>query len=94
MFTGLGSSPAQKHVAKEYLTGLGTGFLLGTDAGVTTGLLEQQSGGPSFSNASVQGSYALGTPLIVETNMKNVIGQATSNGSGSLAGIVDAIDAV
>jgi len=92
VFTGLGSSPAQTHVANAYLTGLGTGFLLGTDAGVTTGLLEQQSGGPSFSNASVQGSYALGTPLIVETNMKNVIGQVTSNGSGSLAGVADAID--
>jgi len=92
VFTGLGSTPAQTRVATAYLTGSGTGFLLGSDAGVTTGLLEQQSGGPSFSSASVQGSYALGAPLVVDTQMKNVIGQVVGSGSGNLSGVVDAID--
>jgi hypothetical protein len=92
VFTGLGSSPGDTHLASTYLTGTGTGFLLGSDAAVTTGLLEQQSGGPSFSNASVNGSYALSAPFVVEAQMKNVIGQVTSNGSGNLSGVVDEID--
>jgi Putative Ig domain len=92
VFASLGPSAAQAHVATAYLTGAGTGLLLGSDAAVTTGLLEQQSGGPSFSNASVLGSYALGTPFVVEAQMKNVIGQVTGNGTGNLSGVVDAID--
>jgi hypothetical protein len=91
-FSSLGPSAAQTHVATAYLTGAGTGLLLGSDAAVTTGFLEQQSGGPSFSNASVQGSYALGAPFIVEPQMKNVIGQVTGSGNGSLSGVVDEID--
>jgi len=92
VFTGLGSSPGGTHAATAYLTGAGTGFLLGSDTAVTTGLLEQQSGGPNFSNASVNGSYALGAPFVVEPQMKNVIGQVTGNGSGNLSGVVDEID--
>jgi len=70
---------------------LGTGFLMGTDSAATTGLLEQQSGGP-FASASVSGSYALGTPFYPETQMENVIGQVTGNGSGLLSGTVDEIN--
>ncbi len=42
-FAGLGSSAAQTRIAAAYLTGPGSGFLLGSDAAVTTGILEQQS---------------------------------------------------
>jgi len=73
---------AQTKVAAAYLTGLGTGFVLGSDAAVTTGLLEQQSGGPSFTDGSVLGSYALSAPMIAETQVKNVIGQLVGDGSG------------
>jgi len=92
VFTGLGASPAQTHAATAYLTGAGTGFLLGSDGEVTTGLLEQQVGGPSFSNVSIEGSYTLAAPFVVEPQMKNVIGQVVGNGSGDLSGVVDEID--
>ena len=82
-FAGLGASPATTRVAMAYLTDIGTGFILGTDSAVTTGMLEQQSGGP-FSAASVYGGYTLGTPLIAETNVKNVIGQIQSDGAGNI----------
>jgi len=91
VFTGLGASAAQTRLGTAYLTDLGTGFLMGTDSAATTGLLEQQSGGP-FASASVSGSYALGTPFYPETQMENVIGQVTGNGSGLLSGTVDGIN--
>ncbi len=83
-FSFTGFTPAQTKVAAAYLTGLGQGFVLGSDAAVTTGLLEQQSGGPSFTDGSVLGSYALSAPRIAETQLKNVIGQVVGDGRGDL----------
>jgi hypothetical protein len=65
--------------------------LLGSDAAVTTGLLEQQSAGP-FAASSVQGGYTLGTSLPTETNVAALVGQVSSDGAGSVTGIVDEID--
>lgn len=87
VFTNLGS-----RAAVAYLTGPGQGFLLGSDASVTTGLLEQQTGGPAFALSSVEGGYTLGTSLPVETKVPNLVGQVSSDGSGSITGIVDEID--
>ena len=87
-FTGLGS-----RATVAYLTGPGQGFLLGNDAGVTTGLLEQQTGITTFSTAAIQGGYTLSTSLPADTNVPNVLGQITSDGTGSVTGIVDEIDA-
>lgn len=91
-FTGLGASAALTRVAAAYLTGPGQGFLLGSDTAVTTGLLEQQSGGP-FAAASVLGGYTLSAPLVVEKNVANVLGQVTGDGVASVTGIVDELDA-
>jgi hypothetical protein len=85
-FTSLGS-----RAAVAYLTGPGQGFLLGSDAGVTTGLIEQQSGAP-FATSSVQDGYTISTSLPVETNVPNLLGQVSSDGAGSVTGIVDEID--
>lgn len=85
--TGLGS-----RAAVAYLTGPGQGFLLGSDAGVTTGLLEQQTGITTFSTADVEGGYTLSTSLPADTNVPNLLGQITSDGTGSVTGIVDEID--
>ncbi len=85
-FTSLGS-----RAAVAYLTGPGQGFLLGSDTAVTTGLLEQQSGAP-FATSSVQGGYTISTSLPVETNVPNLLGQVSSDGAGSVTGIVDEID--
>jgi hypothetical protein len=76
--------------AVAYLTGPGRGFLLGSDASVTTGLLEQQMGTP-FALASVQDGYTLSTSLPVETSVVNLLGQVSSDGAGNVTGVVDEI---
>jgi hypothetical protein len=84
-FTNLGP-----RAAVAYLTGAGQGFLLGSDAAVTTGLLEQQSGSP-FAVSSIQDGYTLSTSLPVENNVANLLGQVSSDGVGGMTGIVDEI---
>ncbi len=84
-FTNLGP-----RAAVAYLTSAGQGFLLGSDAAVTTGLLEQQSGAP-FAVSSIQDGYTLSTSLPVETNVANLLGQVSSDGVGGMTGIVDEI---
>jgi Putative Ig domain len=91
-FNALGATPAAAHIAAAYLTGPGQGFLLGSDAGVTTGLLEQQIGGPPYSNLTVMGTYVLSSPLIAESMVPNLLGELASNGGGSIAGTIDEID--
>ena len=91
-FTGLGASAALTRVATAYLTGPGQGFLLGSDTAVTTGLLEQQSGGP-FADTSVFGGYTLSAPFTAEKNVANVLGQVTADGVVSVTGTVDEFDA-
>ena len=92
VFTGLGPSAATTHLAVAYLTGPGAGFLLGGDTGVTTGLLEQQSGGTAFSQSSVLGGYTLSSPFLVDAQSTNLLGEVTADGIGDIAGTVDEID--
>jgi hypothetical protein len=91
-FTGLGASAAATRVAAAYLTGPAQGFLIGSDAAVTTGRLEQQTSVPAFSPKSFFDGYTLSAPFIAETKVKNVIGQTTADGVGTLSGVVDEID--
>jgi hypothetical protein len=91
-FSGLGATAAAARVAVAYLTGPGQGFILGSDAAVTTGLLEQQSDGPAFADSSVLDGYTLSALFPADTQVKNVVGQVTANGSGNLSGTVDEID--
>ncbi|MBZ5695745.1 MAG: putative Ig domain-containing protein [Acidobacteriia bacterium] len=88
---GIGSPAPSPRVGVAYLTGPGTGFLLGGDAAVTTGLLEQQSGGP-FADSSLLGGYTLSAPFLVNAQTKNVVGQVTVDGNGIVAGKVDETD--
>ena len=87
-----GGNMAAQRVAAAYLTGAAQGFLIGNDAAVTTGQLEQQTI-TSFSLASFSDGYTLSTPFIAEAGVNNVIGQTTANGANALAGVVDEIDA-
>ena len=91
-FTGLGATAAATRVAVAYLTGPGQGFILGSDAAVTTGLLEEQSGGPTFADSSVLDEYTLSAPFTAETNVKNIVGEVTADGAGNMSGTVDEID--
>jgi Putative Ig domain len=77
-FNGLGS-----RASVAYLTGLGSGFLLGSDAGVTTGMLEQQTPG-SYSVGSFVGEFAVGTAFPIDKQAPNISGQVNSTGGGSL----------
>ncbi len=91
-FTGLGASAGATRIASAYLTGPASGFLIGSDAAVTTGQLEQQTSGPTFAPTSFVGGYTVSAPFIAEANVKNVIGQTTADGVGTLTGLVDEID--
>ena len=83
-FTGLG-----QHVSVAYLTGSNQGFLIGTDSGATLGLLEEQTGGPIFSTASILDGYTLSAPVATDNQVLNIIGQFFADGAGSLTGILD-----
>jgi hypothetical protein len=75
-----------------YLYGPNAGFLLGTDADVTFGILEPQTGEP-FSDSSLSGAYTLGTEYptastaAVESTLES--GVVTANGRGNAAGTSD-----
>ena len=83
-FSGLG-----QHVSVAYLTGANQGFLIGTDSGATLGLLEEQTGGPVFSTASILDGYTLSAPVATDNQVLNIIGQFFADGAGSLTGILD-----
>ena len=87
--TGAGNPAPAPRMAAAYLTGPGSGFLMGGDAAVTTGMLEQQTGGP-YANSTVVGGYTLTAPFPGETNVANVVGQASADGAGDITGTVDA----
>jgi hypothetical protein len=88
--TGAGNPAPAPRIAAAYLTGPGSGFLMGSDAAVTTGLLEQQIGGP-YVNSTVVGGYTLTAPFPGETNVPNVVGQVSADGAGDITGTVDAV---
>jgi Putative Ig domain len=77
-------------ITNAYLTGPGSGFLIGSDAAVTTGLLEQQSGAP-YADSSIVGGYTLTAPFPGATGVSNVVGQVTADGLGDITGTVDAV---
>lgn len=79
--------------AAAYLVGPGEGFLIGSDATVATGLLEQQTAPAPLSTASISGAYAIGAPFIAEAGVNNLSGVVVANGAGSLSGTVDEADA-
>ena len=81
-----------------YLTGQSQGFLMGSDATVVAGVLEQQNPGPAFTNAegqaaftnaAVQGGYAISAQAATDDAVLNIVGQATSSGTGTIGGTLD-----
>jgi hypothetical protein len=90
--TGSGNPAPAPRIANAYLTGPGTGFVLGSDAAVTTGFLEQQAA-ITFANSLVIGGYTLTAPYPGATGVSNVAGQVTADGAGDITGTVDAVQA-
>jgi Putative Ig domain len=84
--------------AVVYLTGVGQGFLMGADASVVSGLLEQQNAGPAFTNAggqpaftnaAVNGEYGISGQAATDNAVLNIVGQALANGAGEIGGTLD-----
>jgi hypothetical protein len=71
-----------------YLYAPNEGFLFGTDANVTFGILEPQTGGP-FSDASFSGTYVLGTENPSSATVTMESGALTANGGGTASGTFD-----
>jgi hypothetical protein len=72
-----------------YLTGQGQGFLIGSDAAATSGLLELQTGTPPFSASSFEGGFTIGAPFTADNQVANVLGQITADGVNHVQGVVD-----
>ena len=71
-----------------YLNGQNRGFLLGTDANVTFGIIEPQAAGP-FNDASFSGNYMLGTENPTAGTVAMQSGVLTADGKGNATGIAD-----
>ena len=71
-----------------YLYGPNQGFLVGTDADMTFGILEPQSAGP-FSNASFSGAYVFGSENPSAGTVTMESGVVTADGNGNAAGTSD-----
>ena len=79
-------------IGVAYLTGPGQGFILGSDPAVTTGLLELQTPA-TYTPAMVDGTYALSGSFPRDTNTNSTVGQMVSNGTSSIVGTLDEVDA-
>jgi Putative Ig domain len=88
--TQLTAVPAPR-LAVAYLYGAGQGFIMGADSSVTTGLLEQQETGVTFSDASIDDNYTLSTAFPAENQVPNLIGETTASGTGTLLGTIDEV---
>jgi hypothetical protein len=62
-----------------YLSGVNSGYVVGTDAAATFGNFEPQTGGP-FSNASLSGTYAYGTEGTAVGGRLTAVGSAVFDG--------------
>lgn len=82
--TGLGT-----RLSVAYMIDRNQGFLIGADNAATAGLLEQQTGGPVFSVASVLDGYTLSAPVALDDQVLNVVGQLVADGAGTLNGTLD-----
>jgi hypothetical protein len=101
-FSNFSPPAGTSRLAAAYLTGPGTGFFIGNDAAVTTGLLEAQQQpllpAVSFSASNFEGGYTLSSPSMAENQVPNVIGQVVASGAvmlpsvPSVTGILDEID--
>jgi large repetitive protein len=87
-FSNLGSSTTER-LAVAYLIAAEQGLTMGSDAAVTTGELDQQETGVTFSSSLVDGEYTLSAAFPAEPAVNSVIGQVNADGSVNMTGIVD-----
>lgn len=92
VLTGLGTQ-----LGILYLTGPNQGILLGQDSAASLGVIEAQSGGPTFDASSIAGYFSLGPPAAVfpgpaETSVSDYIGSFNSDGVGTWLGKVNKLN--
>lgn len=94
--SNLAAPSDQPRLAAAYLTSPGTGFFVGSDAAVTTGLIEQQQQpllpAVTFTAANLEGGYTVRSGAMAENQVANVVGQVVGTGAGSVTGTLDEID--
>jgi hypothetical protein len=81
--SGCGASPPI-----SYMSALNTAFVLGTDSSVEVGLFEPQTTG--LTNASVAGTYFVGTSEVVNQSAQAEVGVLTLGSTGILTSTTDA----
>jgi len=69
-----------------YLVKSNQAFVVGTDAAVTSGLLEQQTTGSAFNDGSVSGPYAGGTVTPITSAVTNAASYLFADGGGNING--------
>jgi hypothetical protein len=70
-----------------YLVNANSGFMLGQDANVGSGILEPQTAPPPFSNASILGTYLGGTVTPVQPPVVDAVSFLFADGSGNFNGV-------
>jgi hypothetical protein len=74
-----------------YIVSPNQGFFGSTGTDVNFGFAEPQTGGPSFTNASLSGALSFGTTEKVTQNVSDNSGVANFNGTGTVAGTSDSV---
>ncbi|MFZ0737150.1 MAG: Ig domain-containing protein [Candidatus Acidiferrales bacterium] len=72
-----------------YIVSPSEAVFIGADPEITSGFIELQTSGPVFSEATVQGEYALGGPFLVDGQTTTISGVPDADGVGDLTGITD-----
>lgn len=72
-----------------YLVGSNQGFLVTAGGEVGAGFVEGQTGGPSFTNASLSGPFFFGTTGQVDQNVGDNSGVASFDGVSTVTGTSD-----
>jgi hypothetical protein len=85
--SGLGT-----RIAVMYLSATNQAFVLGSDTAATLGILEAQTDGPVFSDASFSGDFTAGTQATSDASSEELSGTLSADGIGNSAGTLDEVD--
>jgi hypothetical protein len=87
MVSGLGS-----RISILYLSATNQAFVLGSDTEASLGILEAQTDGPPFSNASFSGDFTAGTQATSDASADELSGTLSADGMGNSTGTLDELD--
>ena len=85
-------SDSTDRIGIGYLVSPSEAFFIGADAAASAGRIKLQIGGPTFSQASVEGQFTLGGPFLTEAQTTTLSGVASADGAGNITGTTDSDD--